>query len=243
MSTGVSITLASDGVLEIVLQRSEAGNALTFEMTAEIERTVRALPQGTRLVLMRAEGEDFCTGRQSPMPPADSRPTVSEIRGRVAEPVLDFYAAIRDIPVPVISVIRGRALGVGCALAGLADLAIADHSARFGIPEMDRDIPPLLVMTALSDRLSRAAIARLVLTRDAVDAEEAVRMGLVGWVLPGERIEEEVDRIRAALAGNTGPVLRAVKGFLRAYPEMSGAARRELAASLNSAAVSERFHK
>lgn len=241
MTVGVDISLGDDGVLEIVLNQPETGNTLTFEMTEQIERAARSLPPETRLVLMRAEGEDFCSGRQSPMPPAGSQVSIEELRARVAEPVLEFYAAIADIPVPVVSVIQGKAWGVGCALAGLADLAIAAESASFCIPEMNRDIPPLLVMTALVDRLPRAALARLVLSRDPIGAAEAAQIGLIGQAVPDGQLEAEVGRLRQGLAQNSVAVLRAVKGYLRAYPEMSGAARRELAASLNASAVSGRF--
>lgn len=243
MNQDIKISLADDGVLEIVLKRSDEGNTLTLAMTEILADTAKALPKQARMVLLRSEGEDFCIGRQSPMPPPESKPTVSELRHRVAEPVLDFYAAFRDIPVPVICIVQGRALGVGCALAGLADLTIATEEATFGIPEMNRDIPPTLVMAALADRISRASLARLVFTRDPISATEASQVGLIGWVVSAEKVESEVKRIRMALMQNSDPVLRAVKGFLGNYSEASRATLRELAASLNAAAVSERFNR
>src|SRR5690606_21242545 len=137
-------------------------------------------PDGAKFIVLSGAGADFCAGRQSPMPPAGERPSIAQLRARVAEPVLDFYDVVRSVPIPVLAVIRGRAAGVGCALAGLAELAIADETADFSIPEMGRDIPPLLVMTALAERVGRTALARLVLTRAPIDAAEAVRIGLIG---------------------------------------------------------------
>jgi enoyl-CoA hydratase len=241
MTEGIRIAMGIDDVLEIVLDRAADGNVLTHAMGDAIEKALAALPDSTKAVLMRSEGADFCAGRQSPMPPAGTRATAADLKRRVGDPVLAFYAAIRESPVPVLAAVRGRAAGVGCALAGLADLAVAADDAVFSIPEMERDIPPLLVMTALADRLPRAALARLVLSRDRIGAAEAVAIGLVGAVVPRDRLDAEIARLRAGLAKNSPTVLRAVKAFLNAAPEMSWAARRELAAAANATAVSERF--
>ena len=241
MTDEVKIAQQDEGVLEIVLNRPEQGNALTPAMAKVIMTALRELDSETRAVLLRAAGPDFCTGRSGTMPGAGSRATALDLRGMVSDPVLNFYAALREIPVPLIVAVRGRAAGVGCAIAALADVAIAADSARFQVPEMNHDIAPTLVMNALADRLPRAATARLVLTRDAVGAEEAKALGLVGVVVADEGLEGETARVVAQLCGNSVPTVRAVKAFLSTGPETSFAARKELAALLNCVATAERF--
>lgn len=241
MTEGIRIAMGGDDVLEIVLDRAAEGNVLTHAMGDAIEEALLALPDTAKAMLIRSEGADFCAGRQSPMPPPGVRVTAADLKRRVGDPVLTFYAAIREAPVPVLAAVRGRAAGVGCALAGLADFAVAAEDAQFSIPEMERDIPPLLVMTALADRLPRAALARLVLSRDKIGAAEAQAIGLVAAVVPGDRLDAEMARLRSGLAKNSATVLRSVKAFLNAAPEMSWAGRRELAAVANATAVSERF--
>ena len=241
MTDEVKIAQQDEGVLEIVLNRPEQGNALTPAMAKAIMAALRELDAQTRVVLLRAVGPDFCTGRSGAMPGAGSRATALDLRGMVSDPVLNFYAALREIPVPLIVAVRGRAAGVGCAIAALADVAIAADSARFQVPEMNHDIAPTLVMNALADRLPRAATARLVLTRDAVGAEEAKALGLVGVVVADEGLEGETARVVAQLCGNSVPTVRAVKAFLSTGPETSFAARKELAALLNCVATAERF--
>ncbi len=244
MSDGqIRTSMAVDGGFDIIMDRPDAGNALTADMTTALASALTGLPDTVKFVVLRGQGSDFCAGRVSPMPPAGTVLNAGQIRARVADPVLDFYATVRNVSVPVIAVVKGRAHGVGCALAGLADLAIADTTAEFTIPEMNRDIPPLLVMTALSARLSRAALARMVFSRMAVNAEAAVAIGLAAQACDPDKIETVVVQHRQSLAANSRTSLMAVKHFLNVAPEMSFAGLKEYAAASNSSAVSERFVK
>lgn len=229
------------GVLRIVLNRPEHGNALTPAMTDAITGAVTQPGAEIRVVLLIAEGPDFCTGRVAGMPKPGTKMTANDLRALVSDPVLDFYDALRNVPVPVIARVRGKAAGVGCALAALADVAVAGESAVFVVPEMTHDIAPTLVMDALCDRLPRAALARLVLTRDPVGAAEALGMGVIGKVVPDADLDAEAERLAAQLAGNSAATVRAIKAFLVRAPESSHATRRELAALLNSTATAEKF--
>lgn len=241
MTNEVIIIRRDDHVLEITLNRPEQGNALTPAMADAISAALRALDAETRAVLVTAAGPDFCTGRSAAVPAAGSRATALDLRRLISDPVLDFYQVLRDVPVPVVTRVQGRANGVGCAIAALADVAVAADSARFQVPEMTHDIAPTLVMNALADRIPRAALARLVLTRDPVEAAEAKALGLIGVVTGADTLEAEAERVVGQLAKNSVATVRAVKAFLSTAPETSFAARKELAALINSVAFAERF--
>lgn len=241
MTAEVLIGSRGDHVLEIVLSRPDKGNVLSPEMAQAIMSALDAMPAETRAVLLRAEGKDFCTGRTPVMPPPGSRATALDLRKLIADPVLDFYERLRAVTVPVIVAVQGRAFGVGCAIAGLADICIAVKSAQFSVPEMDKDIAPTLVMTALSDRLARADLARLVLTRAAISADEAKAIGLIGVVCTDDDLLSETDLVLTKLRTNSVPVLSAVKSFLNRQGEMSPSARREAAALINCVVTAERY--
>lgn len=240
MAEDVTI-VARGGVLEIVLNRPDHGNALTPEMADTISEAMTRVDPEIRVILLRAEGADFCTGRATVMPKPGTKMTANDLRALVSDPVLDFYEAMRQAPVPVVAKLRGKAAGVGCAVAVLADVAIAAESATFVVPEMNHDIAPTLVMDALCDRLTRAAFARMVLTRDIVDATEAKELGMIGKVIADDDLDAETARIVEKLAGNSAATVRAVKAFLVRAPESSHATRKELAALLNSTATAEKF--
>jgi enoyl-CoA hydratase/carnithine racemase len=241
MTGDVLIGSRGANVLELVLARPDTGNMLSPAMAEAIIKAVETMPPDTRAILIRAKGPDFCVGRTPVMPKPGTRATALDLRRLIADPVLDFYQRLRDVPVPLIMAVQGRAFGVGCALAGLADICIASDTATFSVPEMDKDIAPTLVMTALSDRISRTDLARLVFTRAAIGASEAKAIGLVGLTCPEQDLVAEADAILARLRTNSVPVLSAVKTFLTHHAEMSFTARREAAALINGVVTAERY--
>jgi enoyl-CoA hydratase/carnithine racemase len=175
------------------------------------------------------------------MPAPGSRATALDLRNAISDPVLDFYEVLREIPVPFITVINGRAAGVGCAVAALADIAIAADSATFQVPEMNHDIAPTLVLNALADRVSRATLARLVFTRDSIPAAEAKMLGLIGITVAADGLEAEVTRVVGQLEKNSVATVRGIKAFISMSPETSFASRKELAALINCVATAEKF--
>jgi enoyl-CoA hydratase len=241
MTDAVRVKLAADDILEITLAAPEHGNALDAAMADVMLKAVRELPETAKAIVLTGEGADFCAGRRGGMPQGAAKLTAIDIRKKVIEPVLDLYQALRNTPVPIIAAVQGRAAGVGCALAGLADVAVAAEDAAFTIPEMNHDIPPTLVMTALVERMPRNHLARLVITRDAINGREAQALGIVSMVAPAAKLAEEIARIRKTISVNSAPVLRAVKAFLTASGETSFATRRDYAAMVNAAAMAERF--
>ncbi len=240
MTEDVIIT-QQDGILRIVLNRPDEGNALTPAMAAAIAAAITRPAAETRVILLTTGGRDFCTGRAAVMPKPGTKMTANDLRALISDPVLEFYDALRNAPVPVIARVQGKAAGVGCALVALADVAVAGESTVFVVPEMNHDIAPTLVMDALADRLPRAALARLVLTRDTVTATEALAMGVIGKIVPDAQLEAEAEQLAARLAVNSAATVRAIKAFLIRAPESSYATRRELAALLNSTATAEKF--
>ena len=104
-------------VLDIVLNRPEQGNVLSAAMSDAMIGALDTLDDTTKLVRLRSNGADFCTGRESPMPAADSQPSAEMLRRVVAAPPLALYDAIKAVRVPVIGVVRGRAIGVNCAIS------------------------------------------------------------------------------------------------------------------------------
>jgi enoyl-CoA hydratase/carnithine racemase len=159
----------------------------------------------------------------------------------VAAPPLALYDALKAVRVPVLSVVRGEAIGVGCALAGVCDVALAADDAVFQIPEMERDIPPTLVMSALIGRVPVKTVAHMVLSRVRLSAQEALVAGLVSRVVAAASLEAEADALTETLLGCSVVTLRAVKQFLQLAPEMPAAGSSGFAAHLAATALSARF--
>ena len=241
MASEVRVAKRKDHILEIALASLQTGNMLSAEMAIDVAKALAQIDAETRAVHFTGDGADFCAGRKASMPPAGTRMTAIDCRQLIADPVLDFYEILRNAPVPVVASIRGRAAGVGCALAALADVAIAAESAVFSVPEMNHDIAPTLVMTALAERVNRTTLARMVLTRDPISSAEAKEIGIIAMAVPDAQLESETQRILGQLASNSPPVVRGIKAYLNTAMEMSFSARKQHAGLINGAVTAERF--
>lgn len=230
-----------DALVDITLNTPANGNLVSNEMGAAIIAALAALPAETKLVRLLAAGPDFCRGRVSPMPPKGARVTAAQIKAVVADPPLRLYDSFRRAPVPVLCAVKGQALGVGCALAAACDLTIADADALFQVPEMEHDIPPLLVMTALIHRTPVKAVGHLVLSCARIGARQAREWGLVTEIAAAGTFDQTLAAMTQRLLGYSLPALHAIKDYLRAAKEMTQDGATALAGNLAGTALSTRF--
>jgi enoyl-CoA hydratase/carnithine racemase len=230
------------GLLTITLNTPGNGNLVDAAMGAAVVEALRAIDDDVRAVCLRGAGADFCAGRVSPTPlPGAAVPSAEQLRRKVALPALALYDAIKAAPVPTVAVVQGRAVGVGCALAAVCDIALAADDAVFQVPELERDIPPTLVMAALADRVPAKTLAWLVLSRRTMAAHEAHAAGLLSAVVPRERLHDEAAALLDTLAGTGAVALRACKQYLQHAPAMSPAAASAFAGHLAGTALSARY--
>src|SRR3954451_9548009 len=111
---------------------------------------------------------------------------------------------------PVIAAINGFALGGGCELAMACHLRIASETAKFGQPEVKLGIGPGYGGTVRLPRLvGRGRALELLLTGQMIDAQEALRIGLVNRVVPAERLLEESAQLLTAILANGPLAIRA----------------------------------
>lgn len=234
---------AGDGLLDILLTDPEGGNLVSNQAGERIVSALADLDPTVRLIRLMSTGDTFCLGRVSPMPKPGAVVTGHDLKTRVAEPALAVYRALRETRLPVLAVVRGAAHGFGAGLVAASDIAIAGEGARFAIPEMARDIPPTLVMTAMLERVSAKAVADLVIGQHEIDAETALSCGLVSRVVPDEALEGVVEAFTAKTRAASAESIAAVKEYWRVAPGLPYASASSLAANLAGAALSARFGK
>lgn len=242
-AAGEAVVLRRDqDVLHVTLNTPGNGNLVSADMGAAVIAALAGLDPQVRLVVLRGAGDDFCAGRVSPTPAKGAPPPSAErLRQLVAQPALDLYDAIKAVPVPTLAVVQGRAIGVGTALAAVCDICLASEDSRFQIPEMERDIPPTLVMAALCDRVPSKTLAWLVFSRREWSGREAQAAGLVSWSVPAARLDEEARALEATIAGCAPVALRACKQYLAHAPAMNPQAASAFAAHLAGTALSARY--
>jgi enoyl-CoA hydratase len=231
------VTSSRDGaVTTITLDRPAEGNLLPIEGVLALTAAVRAAgASDSKVIVLRGNGTDFCRGRGPGGPPS---PTAMKMRANVCEPILDVYEAMANASQPIVGVVQGAAFGFGCAIASACDITIAHDNARFKLPEMEKNLPPTLAMSAVGPRVPLKVIAWMVYSMEELDARAAREVGIVSKVAPSAQIESEVAKLIATLTARSPEALVAVKDFLRAAPHMEPRGMADYGANLLAAVLS-----
>jgi enoyl-CoA hydratase len=232
-----SVTSTREGaVVTITLDRAKEGNLLPVDGVRELAAAFRAASAtDAKVIVLRGNGADFCRGRGGGGPPS---PTAMKMRANVCEPILDAYEAMSSAHQPIVGVVQGGAHGFGCAIASVCDITIAHDTARFKLPEMEKDLPPTLAMSAVMPRVPRKVLAWMVYSMDELDARSAHQVGIVSKVAPSAQVEGEVAKLLATMTARSPEALVAVKDFLRSAPHMEPRGMADYGANLLAAVLS-----
>jgi enoyl-CoA hydratase/carnithine racemase len=212
MSGAISVADLGAPAVRLTLD-APGGNRLAIgdvrELAAALEEAAER-PE-TRAIVLTGAGDDFCLGRDAQR---DGPLSPQNLGDRVAGPILALYAAIRDVDVPVLAAVRGRAAGLGCALAGSCDVTLASDGARFSLPELRGGLPPTLAISALAGPVSHQALARLVLEGCEIDVREARAIGLIAAHVADDALEAAMTDLVAGPASASRASIAAVKRYL-----------------------------
>jgi enoyl-CoA hydratase len=182
-----------DKVGIITLNRPEKLNAINDELRHRlVDAFTRADAEpGTSVVLLRAAGRSFCAGydigrKDDPQANDWRQDPIRAHKHLAAE--LDFEMMPWDMKKPVVAAVQGHVMGGGCELAMLCDLTIAADNAMFGEPEVRFSaVGPALVMPLL---LGYKKARELLYLGDTIDAETALRLGMVNRIVPLAELRE-----------------------------------------------------
>jgi enoyl-CoA hydratase len=224
-------------VVTVTLDRPSEGNLLPADGLRELAAAFRAASAtDAKVIVLRGNGEDFCRGRDPKGGP--SSPTAMKMRANVCEPILDAYEAMSSAHQPIVGVVQGAAHGFGCAIASACDITIAHDTARFKLPEMEKDLPPTLAMSAVLPRVPRKVLAWMVYSMDELDAHAAHHFGIVSKVAAETMVEWEVEKLLGTMTARSPEALVAVKDFLRSAPHMEPRGMADYGANLLAAVLS-----
>ena len=208
------LTEVTDGVLLVTFNRPDVRNAINRQVQLDLRAALdiaRADDTVGAVVLTGAGEKAFIAG-------AD----ISQVAGYSKATALDsdlqrLFDLVEDFPKPTIAAINGFALGGGCEIAMACDIRIASASARLGLPETALSVLPGAGGTQRLGRLIGTGRAiELILTGRMVDADEAVRIGLVTSVVAPDELLDAA-RTTAAMILARGPLAtRLAKLVIRA---------------------------
>jgi len=209
------------GIATLTPNRPAARNALTTQMFLDMERLPMEIEADAevRVVVLTGAGRGFSAG-------ADLKPVSKEERRRVRASnfpgdqggdILDranrCILRLQRLPKPGLASINGDAVGIGCSLALAADLRIASDTARLGVVFSRIGLgPDGGASYFLRNLVGTGKALELMLLGDLVDAAEALRVGLVNWVVAADELESATSELADRLAN--GPTL--AYGFAKA---------------------------
>jgi enoyl-CoA hydratase len=214
-----------DGHVAIVtLNRPEKKNALSSEMLVrmydawvEIDRD----PQ-IRVAIVTGAGGNFCSGADLKAMAA-GHPDDEYTKRFAQDGDLHWKALLRHfVPgKPMIAAVEGYAVAGGTEILQAFDIRVAGESAQFGVAEVRRGLFPLGGSTVrLSRQIPYTVAAELLLTGRFMPAEEALRVGLIGHVVPDGSALDKAREIAAQIAENGPLAVQAVLKSMRATREM-----------------------
>jgi enoyl-CoA hydratase len=208
-----TILLERDGAVAMVtLNRPNVLNALNLRMLDELAETFARLgsDEGLRAVILTGAGpKAFAAGADIGELNALPTARAAEAQARKGQALTSAIEALR---VPVIAAVNGFALGGGCELAMACDMRLASENARFGQPEVNLGILPGYGGTQRATRLLGEGMAMyLCLSGEMIDAQEALRIGLVQKVVPLDGLLAEARRIADVIASKAPLAVAAAK--------------------------------
>ena len=208
MSYTAIIFARKEHVAYVTINRPEANNIGNQQLAQEIEEVCRQVNRDDEIyvVVLTATGDVFCAG--SELKPGERKfsPT----------------AAIAGIDRPVIAAINGDAIGEGLEIALCCDIRIASDKACFGLPQVAHGVIP---MNGGTQRLARIVgkgkALEMLFTAESINAGEALEVGLVNKVMPGEKLAGEAEALAKTLASKGPIALRYVKEAVNKGTDMT----------------------
>ena len=221
MSTDIDLTLPTDKMLarvegaigHVIFNNPERHNAVSLEMWDAVEVALSAFQEDDRVrvvVLSGAGGKAFVSGADISKFEKErgSKDATEHYNARLKV----VYDIIENYAKPTIAMIDGYCIGGGLNLATCADMRIASAKSRFAMPAAKLALGyPFDAIRRLVNAVGSAAAKQLMFTAKSIDADTALRLGLVQEVVGEDALAARVDELAATIAGNAPLTVRAMK--------------------------------
>ena len=206
----------------ITLNRPEQLNALSPDMTEGLVRLARELPEDPELkvIVLTGAGRAFCAGGNVTSIASRMEPTqLNSPPLRLPHPERNSQLAFTQCERPIIAAINGYAVGAGLGLALSCDIRVASEEAKFFVAQTKIGRRPDGGLNFLLPRVVGIEKAlELMWTGDTIDAQEALRIGLVSRVVPAKELMPTVMELAERIA--KGPTIAQMLAKRMVYKTM-----------------------
>ena len=232
--------LRVDGrVATLTLNRPDARNALSVELLADLHARVDELAglADVTVLVVTGAGKAFCAGMDLKAVASEeglARGLHTKLLGSLAQ----LTVKLRRLGMVTVARVNGAAIGGGCGLATVCDLAVTHADSKMGFPEVDLGVCPAVVAPWLVRKIGAGRARRVLLSGGVMSGQRAWEVGIVDHVVPtmGE-LDAAVAEITGRLAAGGPAALRATKALLNDLDESLDEALARRGAELSAAVL------
>ncbi len=196
----LTVQHASSGVAHVTMNRPAVFNAFDEHMIAELDSAFAALAANAnvRVIVLQGAGKHFSAGADLQWMQRASTASLAWNQAD-ARRFAAMLARIDACPKPTVARVQGAALGGGVGLVCACDMAVAADNASFSVSEAKFGILPAVIGPYLTNAVGKRQARHLALTTARVDANQALRLGLVQELAPLAELDAAVQRTVASL--------------------------------------------
>jgi methylglutaconyl-CoA hydratase len=213
----LDITIATDKVATVTLNRPDVRNAFNEAMIAELALAFDELGNNdlVRAVVLAANGTAFCAGADLNWMKKMAAFSQAENQADAAR-LADMLRTIYLCPKPVVARVQGDCYAGGMGLVAACDIVVAADGVNFCLSEVRLGLVPATVSPYVIRAMGEQAARRYFLTAERFDAREAHRIGLAHEVVSPEALDTSVAAMVSALVSNSPHAVREAKKLVRA---------------------------
>jgi enoyl-CoA hydratase/carnithine racemase len=218
-----------DGIVTLTLNRPRQYNALSDALLGEMQSQLDAIAgaPAVRVVVIAGAGPAFCAGHD--LKEMRARPDQAYYRD-LFQRCSRMMITITQMPQPVIARVHGIATAAGCQLVATCDLAVATPAARFATSGINVGLFCSTPAVALSRNVSEKHAFEMLMTGDFIDADSALRYGLVNRVVPAGELDKAVTDLARNIAGKSAVAVAAGKRLFYRQRDLDLSAAYDVAA-------------
>lgn len=236
MSTNLATISYAGTVATLTLQRPDARNALSLDLLRSLHDCVDELTTKSEahVCLITGAGKSFCAGM-------DLRAVLDDDRAAhtLLHSLAELTLKIRSLPMVTLAKVQGAAIGGGCGLACVCDIAITHADSKMGYPEVDLGVCPAVVAPWLVRKIGAGRARKVLLSGGLMSGQQAFDIGMVDILAPTHADLDTLADTTVQRLSQGGPhALRATKDLLNRIDGSLDAAIVKRGADLSAEIVS-----
>jgi len=201
------------GICVLKINSPQTLNALSVELIDELDSALLKISNDgvSRVLIITGVGKSFVAGANI----LQMKNMTKDEAYKFAKKGSDLFIKIENLEIPVIAAINGYALGGGCELALACDLKVASQNSKFGQPEVKLGIiPGFSGNIRLTKQLGPVLAKEFIFTGRFIEANEALRIGLVNKVVENDKVIEEVMSLAREILSNSSNAICIAKKMI-----------------------------